>query len=121
MLIHIIYILPTGQVVILLMLIYTSCALMGHIAGYIIANALWELYGDKNMQVIQYFEKAIKKILGWPACQVLYYGGCFVHQIMNLHEKLGRLYPIYGYLMTKSVKVNDWAGLNLWKANKDNE
>ena len=43
---------------------------------------------------------------------LLYLLGDGVSRVMALHRQLGRLYPLYNWLMSKSVAVQDRFGLS---------
>jgi hypothetical protein len=55
-----------------------------------------------------------KKVVGWPASNVLYYLGHWVSFPMNWCEQCGRLYPIYNTLMQWSFRIDEWADTNIW-------
>lgn len=57
----------------------------------------------------------IRKVIGWPVSMALYTLGDWVSKPMERFD-LGWLYPTYNWLMCKSLDVNDWAGLQIWRS-----
>lgn len=51
----------------------------------------------------------IKKVFAYLLSWTLFWMGDFVSKIMNLHDFLGHLYPIYNKLMCKSYDIQHWA------------
>jgi hypothetical protein len=65
----------------------------------------------------------VKKVIGWPLAQALYYVGhwasLLVNRIDSDKEEPGRAFQaawwVYQRSMGASLHVNDWAGLSIWK------
>jgi len=55
----------------------------------------------------------MKKIIGWPLMHACYWSGDALSRIM--YWRLGHLYPVYNWLMVRSLELNDWADLGWWK------
>lgn len=65
----------------------------------------------------------IRKLIGWPVAQALYYLGHWASLILNRLPSMDTEQPscgaeallaIYNGCMVKSMRVNDWAGLSIW-------
>lgn len=72
----------------------------------------------------------LKKIVGWPTAYLLYIIGDVVSKVINVVDVytpeqrlydlradlvIDILYPMYRRAVLWSVRINDWAGLSLWK------
>jgi hypothetical protein len=55
----------------------------------------------------------MKKLIGYPICQTLYWLGHYVSRVMERYD-WAFLYGAYSRLMGWSIRVNDWAGLDVW-------
>lgn len=45
---------------------------------------------------------------------LFFYAGHIVSKPMHWHDELGRLYPLYNYLMIRSVDFNDVSDCGIW-------
>jgi hypothetical protein len=62
----------------------------------------------------------VKKLVAWPLVQLLYYFGDGVARLMHYvpddWERAGDFgYWLYSRPMQCSWRLNDWAGLKVWK------
>jgi hypothetical protein len=57
------------------------------------------------------------KLLAWLAANALYLLGDGVSKLMRL-SLFSPLYPLYCWLMLKSLRINDRYGLHVWKPAK---
>jgi hypothetical protein len=72
--------------------------------------------------------KPLRKLIGWPLSNALYYIGHWSYLILDAlpdseNEEPGRLFRAlwrsYQWCMGASVDVNDWADLSVWSRPKD--
>lgn len=57
--------------------------------------------------------KAITKPLGWLLCNLLFWIGHVVSRTLVVILP-GIFYPVYSWLMFKSMEINDYYGLREW-------
>lgn len=67
---------------------------------------------------------SVRQIIGWPVAQALYYIGHLAYLFIDrvIPDGDGEPGPVfragfrlYQSAMARSVKVNDWAGLSVWR------
>ena len=58
----------------------------------------------------------MKKLIGWPVGWALFWIGDGFSFLCNRYNWLSWMYIPYNKFMIWSVYVNDWAGLDIWKA-----
>ncbi|KKL79926.1 hypothetical protein LCGC14_2009910 [marine sediment metagenome] len=57
-----------------------------------------------------------KKIVGFCPCWACFWVGHWVSKPFEHFDRLAFLYPVYNTLMCWSLSINDWAGLDAWRA-----
>lgn len=58
-----------------------------------------------------------RKVIAWAPMHALYWTGHVVSLVLNRidsHRAFMRLYPAYNRCMVWSMRINDWAGFDLW-------
>lgn len=61
----------------------------------------------------------MKKLIAWPLSQILYWIGDILSNLDNFEWTFAVWYPIYRWCMVTSMRLSDWADLDIWKTSEN--